>query len=326
MEKLVGYCYPHARGEGLDLCNKLMTFAVLVDDQIDGNSRADSRSCSLAVQPFLDTLHANGQPPARSNPLCQVFGEILRESRAATSPAWWARAAADWEYYFHSVVHERNDPILRGSAPGPVDVYLEIRRGTGVMGPMLDILEPGAGFEAPPLMFHSPQLRLMRRLVVDMVDFLNDVFSLEKEIARGEHSNIVLVLQAARNLSLVKAEAAARSLIQQHARRFLDLKEELSEACLTMSLEEPQRGATLQYADALEMWVAGFEPWQRQSPRYLDALSERPPDGPWARDDLLGRRPAGQGANARAEQPSYGDEEPASARLVDRCTGSEGET
>ncbi|MGA4837679.1 terpene synthase family protein [Streptomyces sp. G45] len=299
---LVGNCYPHAvPGPGMDLAGRMTAVTILLDDQIDES--ASVGACVEAIAPFLDIVRTGGEEvPRASRPLHHAFAEVLRDSRARASDIWWRRAAGNWEASLISVAHETLNRTLR-EGPAPYDVFLETRHGSGYMGPFLDILEPAASLEAPALAYYSPQLLLMRRIVEDLGSFVNDVFSAEKETVRGQYDNLVLVLRERGNTTLEEATRQALEIIRERVRRFLALRAELPTVCARLGLSPAETRRGLRYADALEMWVAGLEPWHRTSPRYTQALARRPKDVAWAHEDLLGGREAPPGRRALGGRP-----------------------
>jgi len=105
---------------------------------------------------------------------------------------------------------------------------------------------------------------------------------------RLRYDNLVLVLCAEGDVTLGEATQTVLNIIQTRTHRFLELRAELPDVCTHLGLTESERERTLRYADALEMWVAGYERWHRTSLRYRQALVRRPATGPWAYDNLLG--------------------------------------
>ncbi|WP_063043762.1 terpene synthase family protein [Nocardia pseudovaccinii] len=285
----VASSYPDATpGEGMDLVGRFMAVAILLDDQLDElGSPAD---CARQVRPFLDIVDGGGEriPAAATLPLHTAFAEMIRDCRARASVAWWQRAAQAWQASLLAIVHEITDRELRGG-PAPRDIHLTIRHASGFMVPFLDVLEPAAGpeFELIDLAYYSPHLRLMRDLVVDLGNFVNDVYSLPKELARGQTSNMVMVVRAETGQSVPVARRDVLDLIAARVRRFRQLHSELPQVCTALELSAPDRERTLRYGAALEYWLGGYEPWHRRSARYLNALAQRPAPGPWAYEDLL---------------------------------------
>ncbi|MFD4562133.1 hypothetical protein ACFWP5_48870 [Streptomyces sp. NPDC058469] len=285
IEQLISEAYPFADGDGLTLCGKVVIFTALFDDQLDEFSEGHVQECAQKVQPFLNVLY--GCPaPADSPTLLRAFAEIWRESCLGRSASWRARCLKGWEYYFSALVHESVNRAM-GNHPRPLDIFFESRRGSGAMHPFLDVLEPGAGFELTPLAFNAPQIRVLRKIAIDLVDHINDVYSLPKELARGQTENLVMTLDWENEYGLAEARKVAVEMIETDARRFLEVRATIPKVCAALGLEATDEEDTLRYVDALEYWVGAFEPWQRLSPRYLNAMTERPPSEPWAAEVLL---------------------------------------
>jgi hypothetical protein len=95
------------------------------------------------------------------------------------------------------------------------------------------------------------------------------------------------VLAAERGETVAEATENVLGIIASRTRRFRQLRAELPGVCTQLALSEPEQEDTLRYADALEMWAGGYEPWHRSSPRYREALSQRPPEVAWAYEKLL---------------------------------------
>lgn len=286
--EFVGNAYPFAtagEGEGMDLVGKFMATAILLDDQLDELKSA--AECSRRVRPFLEIIRHDGALPESANrPLHAALAEVVSECRERMPESWWRRAALHWEASLIAIVQEIADRTLRGG-PAPRDIHLAIRRPSGFMEPFLDIIEPATQLLVPAVAFHSPQIAILRRLVVDIGNAINDLLSLDKEIARGQYSNLVLVLGAETGVSPEAAADRVREIVKAKATRFRHLRAELPQVCELLELRPVDREHTLRYADALEFWVAGYERWHVESPRYRQALTQRPATGPWACEDLL---------------------------------------
>ncbi|MEV4451764.1 MULTISPECIES: terpene synthase family protein [Streptomyces] len=62
--------------------------------------------------------------------------------------------------------------------------YLYARRGVAGTALPLSLAERAAGLSLPAAVFHSPQLRIMREIAIDITLMCNDVYSLE-EVVHG---------------------------------------------------------------------------------------------------------------------------------------------
>ena len=287
IEKFVGGSYAQATGDGLDLCNKTVSWVALFDDQLDGLQGESVGKARDIVCSFLAELHGVKTPEGDLGPLIPTFREIWEESKKGRSPSWVARAVSGWEYFLTASIYEASNRALDQKLPRRLDLFSELRGGSGAMEPFLNILEPGAGYELAPTLFNSPHIRRMRSCVVNLVNDLNDVYSLHKEVARRERENHVLVVQEEFNLSLVGAVEMILQRIHSEASRLVELNSQIPDICAALRLGEVDRRIVAGYADALELYISGFLAWQRSSRRYTQALESRPPAVPWASDELI---------------------------------------
>lgn len=284
----VANAYPAATpGDGMDLVGRFLAVTIVLDDELDElRSPAD---CARHIRPYLDIVACGGErlPLSADRPLHAAVAEVIRDCRSRASTRWWQRAEHAWRASLFAIVNEVADRRMR-SGPAACDIHLAIRRAGGFMTPYLDVLEPaaGGGFEPCDLAYHCPHLTLMRQLVVDLGDQINDLYSLAKELARGQTNNLVMVLHAATGQSIPEAAHSVARLVDASALRLRQLRSELPQVCDALELGDTDRARTLDYGDALLCWVGGYEPWHRESPRYRDALTQRPPTGPWAYADL----------------------------------------
>jgi avermitilol synthase len=280
LEGLAGGVYPYVDDAGLDLCNQATTFMTVFDDQFEGRPGETSAATAVTVRTYLDII--DGQPGASViSPLGTVFAEIWQDwTTAGMSPEWHARARNNWVYCLTAMAHERAS--LRAGEPLAPDQYLELRRGTSYMPLFLDLIELAGGIECPRMIVHSPSVRIMRLITMDIVNFMNDILSLHKEMARGDNDNIVLTTQHEHRCSLDEAISLTCDAIKTKARRFTELRGGLPGLCAELGLTDEEASAALHYGNALELWIGGYEPWQRRSLRYKDAFTRRPPRGQWA--------------------------------------------
>jgi Terpene synthase family 2, C-terminal metal binding len=268
LKDFVGCAYPHAEpGAGIDLVGKFITAAIQLDDFID--HAVSAAECLETIEPLLQIVRADGAYTDYSAlpPIYNAFADVIRESVRLGTYEWWNRARENWINALTAIVHETANREFRGK-PAPYDIFLEIRRQSGYMEPFLDIIEPASGLMVPNVARCSPQLSIMRRIVADLGNFINDVYSVEKEIESGQYDNLVFVLQSEGGLTIDAAIQSAFSIIERRAERFLEIRSELPAVYKTLSFTPAATESVQVYADALEMWVSGFVSWQTRSPRY----------------------------------------------------------
>ncbi|MFD9302230.1 terpene cyclase [Streptomyces sp. NPDC060048] len=285
MPRLAAYGYPYARGEELDLCADVMAFFFVFDDQLDGPlGRAPDRVAALC-QGLIDLVHG-AQLPAGSSPCAAAFAEVWSRSTVGAPAGWVARVAHEWEYYFAAQAHEAIGR-LRGR-PAGMEQYLQVRRGIAGTALTVSMGERAAGIEIPASVFHSPQLRIMREIAVDVPLMCNDVYSLEKEEARGDVDNLVLVLEDERKCSRPEAVAAAAEEVRRRCTRFQQLAAEVPAVCDQLGLTPRERAAADTYIEVMCAWMSGYSAWQTETLRYTSAPKVLPSSGPGYFENILG--------------------------------------
>ncbi|MFF7736540.1 terpene cyclase [Streptomyces sp. NPDC007984] len=277
MPRLAALGFPHARGPALDLLADAMGFFFVFDDQFDGPLGRDPAETARVCQVLVDIAHG-APPPPGADPCTRAFADIRTRSTEGAHPAWTARTAHEWEYYFAAQAHEARGR-LRGT-PADLATYFQVRRGIAATDLPLSLGERAAGLTVPASAFHSPELRLMRRDAIDVTLMCNDVYSLEKEEARGDMDNVVLVLERARLLPRREALIAAREEVDRRVLRFQDLAGQVPAVCAQLGLCERQRADVACYVRVMTAWMSGYHAWQSGTQRYRDALRVVPPSGP----------------------------------------------
>lgn len=285
MPRLAAHGFPYAAGAALELCTDAMAFFFVFDDQFDGPLGQDPARAAALSQQLIDIVH--GAAPAPAADACSVaFADLWARCTDGAHPGWVARTAHEWEYYFATQAHE-SIGRLRG-APAGMESYLQVRRGIAGTDLPLSLGERAAGIAIPAGAFHSPQLRIMRQAAIDVTFMCNDVYSLEKEEARGDMDNLVLVLEHAQAYTREEAIAAAAREVDARVERFTDQARQVPAMCLQLGLTGPQQAAVATYVQVMEFWMAGYHAWQTQTLRYTGALQVVPHTGPGYFDEVLG--------------------------------------
>lgn len=262
--QLASRFYPHATGTDLDLGVDLMSWFFLFDDLFDGprgESPVETKQLTDAVAAALD-----GHLPESAAPIAHGFADIWRRSREGMSAAWCARSARHWRSYFDGYVEEalsRDTPYYSAAQ------YMAVRRRTIGVQPTVDMAERTGHFEVPHRVFGSAVLSAMLQIAADVNLMLNDIASLEKEEARGEQNNMVLILCRehgwSKDHSIDHIQDAVRACLEQYI---------LLESCLPQvadifRLNDAERESLDRYRDdAVRPVIRGSYDWHRSSGRY----------------------------------------------------------
>ncbi|MFE5588236.1 terpene synthase family protein [Kitasatospora sp. NPDC056531] len=258
------------------------------DDQLDGPlGRAPDRVARVC-QGLIDIVHGARPHPA-AGPCATAFADVWRRSTDGAPPGWVARVAHEWEYYFAAQAHEAIN--RRRGTPSDMEQYLQVRRGIAGTGLTVSLAERTAGITVPPSAFHSPQLRTMREITVDIPLMSNDVYSLEKEEARGDMDNLVLVIEHTQRCSREQAVAAAREEVHRCCARFRQLARDVPGVCVQLGLDPRERAAVDMYIEVMSAWMGGYGAWQSETLRYTGAGKAVPSSGPGYVENLLEPEP-----------------------------------
>ncbi|MFD6225520.1 terpene cyclase [Streptomyces sp. NPDC060232] len=299
MPRLAALGFPYARGAMLDLCADAMALFYVFDDQFDGLlGRAPARVATVC-QRMIDIVH--GAAPGPDADACSAaFADIWGRSADGAHPGWVARVAHEWEYYFAAQAHEAIGR-LRG-APAGMEAYLQVRRGIAGTDLPLSLGERAAGITLPAAAFHSPQLRIMRQAAIDVTLMCNDVYSLEKEEARGDMDNLVLVIEHTRRCGREAAIAEARGEVRRRVTRFQELAVQVPQLCALLGLTAREAAGVDRYVEIMGTWMSGYHAWQTRTDRYTHAPHVLPATGPGYFDRVLG---AGTACPGGPPQPRH---------------------
>nr|BFD89203.1 hypothetical protein KitaXyl93_05630 [Kitasatospora sp. Xyl93] len=285
MPRLAAYGFPDATGSGLSLCTDAMAFFFVFDDQFDGPLGLAPDRAARVCQGLIDIVHG-AAPRHGDGPCASAFADLWRRSTDGAPAGWAARVAYEWEYYFAAHAHEAVN--RRRGTPLDMEQYLQVRRGVAATALPVSLGERAAGITVPPAAFHSPQLRIMREIAIDITLMCNDVYSLEKEEARGDMDNLVLVIEHAQHRTRDEALVAAQEEVHRRCTRFQQLAREVPAMCADLALPASQRAGVDAYVDVMTAWISGYHVWETETLRYTTALDALPRSGPGYFENVLG--------------------------------------
>ncbi|MEU4800423.1 pentalenene synthase [Streptomyces sp. NPDC023327] len=258
--------YPSTSGADLDLGVDLMSWFFLFDDLFDGPRGEDP----VQTKQLTDVVAAalDGPLPASAPLIAHGFADVWRRTCQGMSKEWCARSARHWRNYFQGYVdeaHGRRDATPCDSASS----YLAMRRHTIGVQPTVDLAEATGHFEVPHRVFDSAVMSAMLRIAVDVNLLLNDIASLEKEEARGELNNMVLILMREHGWPKSRSIAHMQEEVRVRLEEFLLLESILPKVCDAFSLSADEREAVERYRlDAVRPVIRGSYDWHRSSGRY----------------------------------------------------------
>ncbi|MEV4560808.1 hypothetical protein AB0K51_27955 [Kitasatospora sp. NPDC049285] len=275
------YLFPSADEEGLQLYTDLLGYWFLLDDQFDGPLGADPARAAAVGEELIALLHLPAGAPVPDFPLARAFGELWPRLRHGMSPSWCGRMTHLWERFYASMAHEAVFRVER--RPPTLDDFVELRRESGAMEMVVEMIDRIRGVELPASVRFSPLLQRLRGIAMDVPVWLNDVYTLEREEARGDTANLVLVIEHQLACDRVRALDTAGGMITGALEDYAELSDQI-----------PELAGLLGGVAALDEYVSvhlrtimdGYYHWERRTIRYQRA-HELPADGPGYLEDLL---------------------------------------
>jgi hypothetical protein len=265
---LASRAYPHASVADRALVTGWLIYVAVLDDHYDARPAADMRAEFRAVNAYVDAGHYPRSPlwwrrPV-ANPLRDALADLWTRTAAKMPGTWRLRFGRSLATFLDGVYTEATFRLA--SRRPSLEEYLGLRRATSACGLLFDLIQLAAHQPLPDAVHFHPAVEEMRTTAVDVVAWINDIASMDKEEAAGADHNLVLVLRRTGGLSTGLARAVAIDMVNDGIRRLF------RDAAVL-----PELGPGLgDYVDGLKHWVRANIDWSAESGRY----QVRPEPGP----------------------------------------------
>lgn len=249
--------YVDATPEILDLCTDLLLWFFVSDDQYDERAiGASPLKMEKVFGNFMRILRTGNEREAIS-PLGHALLNVRTRLVAAGSPSWYARFVDNMELYFEGCMRESNNRAAKRTPE--FEEYRSLRRASVGTYPCFDLIEIAGSGQLPKEVQDNPALPLLRDLASDIIAWVNDIVSFQKESAFSDPHNIVTVLREECGISIPEAVDKVIEFHNEEMQTFRDLAEGVM-----ASGGEPAR----RYVAGLSQWMRGVFDWSFQSERY----------------------------------------------------------
>ncbi|WKX73679.1 isoafricanol synthase [Streptomyces sp. XD-27] len=286
LDRLSALFWPQATGAELDLANDINGWVFVFDDQFDGalGCRPD------AVSRLVDDLVGITREPTpavptdvEAHPLLASFRDLWQRLDSGMPPVWRERTRANWVDYLRAYTREAQGKAE--FAPRSLAALLSVRRHSIGVHTCLDLHERFSGYALPRAVHDGALLTAMRAAADDVVIFVNDIVSLDKELAAGDVYNSVILWRERGGCTLEGAVRHIAGLANSRYRYFEELAARLP-AALAEGGASPEllRHAAL-YADGMRHVMRGNVTWSLETARYDERGVAAVSDGrqrPWA--------------------------------------------
>lgn len=257
VDDIAARTYPTANPELLQILADMLAWFFVSDDQYDERVLgANPQKLEKICGNFLRILET-GAPRLAISPLGRALLDIRCRLVPHADADWLPRFASSMELYLHGCLQEaknRQDLIT----PEFGD-YRQIRRASVGTYPCFDLIELAMTSYGTSEIFAQPVLGILRDLATDVVAWLNDIVSFQKEISFNDPHNMIAVLMADCGLDPTEAAAKTVELINEQMDGFASLASQARAKLGPLGNE---------YIDGLENWIRGVYDWSFTSERY----------------------------------------------------------
>jgi hypothetical protein len=245
-----------------------ISWLFLIDDQLDeGEVGKDPAAAQRRLAPLADVLIGK-QPgrPADDGPLPRALADVWLRIKPTMPATWQHRFTRHAQEYLRGCVWEATNRA-QGCVP-PAEEFVPNRRAAGAIWPSLDLLEYVTGAPLPEVVHADLLFRELRTAAADVVCWTDDVFTLEKERARGDFHNFVAVLEETTGCATTDAQHLVEELIDLRLADFHERARRLPDRLMRMGVDEQVLRAANLHVTGLRDWMRGHLDWGLRTDRY----------------------------------------------------------
>ena len=241
----------------LDLCTDLLLWFFVSDDQYDERAIGGSPlKMAKVFGNFLRILQTGNEREAIS-PLGHALLDLRARLCAAGSGKWYERFVSNMELYFDGCMRESRNRAAQRTPE--FEEYRLLRRASVGTYPCFDLIEITSSGELPSEVQQNPVLPILRDLASDIIAWVNDIVSYQKESAFSDPHNIVTVLREECGISVAEAVEKTIEFHNEEMQTF----QGLAQGIIATGGESARR-----YVAGLSQWMRGVFDWSFQSERY----------------------------------------------------------
>jgi 5-epi-alpha-selinene synthase len=262
---LFSYVYPTSGFDELVWASKCFAWSVALDNFCDDLHKRPPESIMPMLSQLVSALtidkpaHLNPREPLLS-PFVVSIHDLWDEVFSSPPLYWRERFSRHLEGFIIAYAQEADNRICR-KIPD-LESYLTLRRASGSMPAYFDLIEYTNSSFCPPSIATCPQIQKMREVIVDYVNWVNDLYSYNKECLVGDFHNLIPILQQQDQLSVQGAVEKVCQMISSCVRTFLEIGERLP------ALFPDSSDVVRDYVRHMSHWFGGYCHWHSTSPRY----------------------------------------------------------
>ncbi|KZO97574.1 terpenoid synthase [Calocera viscosa TUFC12733] len=246
---LASTAYPNCDLPILRGCADFLHWLFHMDDLTDDMGMKDASQVAVIV---LDVLSFPDNFWTRMLPDC---GHRVR-----------ARFIEATAVFFQGV--SRQSKLRAKEAIPSVEQFLVLRRDDGGLKPCFALIEYAAGIDLPEKVMKHSVIKRLQTEANDLVVWSNDIFSFNKEQARGDRNNLVAVAMKEKAFAMQEAIDFVGEMCHARLRDFAEDRKKLP------SWGNPIDRDVAAYVQGLADWVVATFHWSFASRRYFGDKGE----------------------------------------------------
>ena len=255
---LVGRAFPVADDlPALQIAADWTTLFCLIDNHIE-NIRGPALS-HVYLRGLL-AVFRTGAAPLIADPFAQAFRDLRERMLEVDVPAWIERFGDQLERLFCAFVDEAKYRVLE-AVPELVK-YRKMREVSVGLYFGFRLGELTDGIHLPSQVREHADVRNLESKAAYIVGLANDIYTVEKEMAKGEVNNMVLVLMQEESIDFDQAMRLAVEMHDAETREFATLAAALPSFSPELDLE------LRRYIEILTSIVCGHNRWADETDRY----------------------------------------------------------
>jgi hypothetical protein len=260
--RLTAYIYPDMNSEIFEIAGYQLGYQFAFDEYAEAMSEAGPASLLPVVLEQVEVTR--GYHPENSSiwgrPLADLRERVLKHATPAQSARW----AENYCGYLHGLLQEA---VQRATGQPPeLDTCIRIHSLTNAVRPLYPLCEMAQRQEMQPAEIYDKRLQRLALLSGNIAGWINDVYSVIKEVDAGITINLVLAYQSSRDMSLGEAVRASVRQVNSAILEYLSLSAELRPF---------MSAAGIGYLEGMTGWIRGAYYYCRSAERYTgsDALA-----------------------------------------------------
>jgi hypothetical protein len=233
-------------------------WGIMLDDYYEPCTSAELQ----IIQQELLAVLEGAQPEAGHNGIYHQAAAMRDELRAIMPDHWMKRFIRDQNTQFEGMIMEA--PYKLGKRFPTLKTFMYIRELSVAIYPMLHLLQVQDGKALPEDIVAHPILQRLGTLSTRMTAWLNDFYTLPKELLRDNDTiNLVLVLRHEHKISLEEAYAEAMDIHTKDLHEFLSLQKQLPDF-------DMYNEVVSNYVRDMGLFLQGQKTWyEHHTSRYL---------------------------------------------------------